>query len=614
MNPAASHLVRRVLGLKAGFSLLLTALVALLSPRFLLLGGAVATEGARALGTGLLLGGVVALASSGLRLMRHRFTLRALALGSKAVEAHDLHALGEEPSRTLVAWLVPTATGSVLATIPFGPKTLDTATGVTLCLLGLAMAGAVSLPLFVLLRTAFARALMLAPVELMRDVVEDAERLGLIGRRIPHRMVVAVALPVGCLALGALLIVAGHVRRADERSREETARVVSRAVLEPGPGAGAWAGIAEAVVQARALGFYAYSQREPAEYVVDHGKGGQLIVTTPLDRGSASMEFPASTVAVLNAQALLVAVVGTLLAGLLGLWLGRILGEDLRAATADVRALGTETVIGGGRPLVHEARFPIVARLGLAIARLTGLFRVFARAQERAIAARNAAARMRGLFFASVSHDLKSPLNAILGFTELVRRAQPVTPGQEESLDLIERRGRELLALIETILDAARVEAGQLTLVLDTMDIALVLEQTVLKARDLGGDRDVQVVVEIAPGAVRLRADRVRLPRALATFVAYALREAESPTLRVSVSRETQDLLRLEVEVPNSRFNVREIDAMLDPTRAPGAGAHRGLALALRLGRSIVELHRGTIALSARPGGGAFVLHLPAEG
>jgi signal transduction histidine kinase len=613
VNPDASHLVRRVLGLKAAFTLLVAVLVTLLSPRLLLLGGAVATEGARALGLGLLAGGLVAVLTSGIRLRRHRFALRALALGSKAVEAHDLHALGDAPARTLVAWLVPSAAGTVLATLPFGPKTLDTATGATLCLLGLALTGAVSLPLFVLLRSAFARALMLAPVEVMRDVLEDAERIGLLARRIPHRMVVAVALPVGCLALGALLIVAGHVRRADERSREETARVISRAVLEPGPGAGALAGIEEAVVQARALGFYAYSERDPAEYGVAHGKRGQLIVTTPLDNGSAIMEFPASTVAVLNAQALLVAVLGTLIAGLLGLWLGRILGEDLRAATADVRALGMESVIEGSRPLVHHARFPIVARLGLAIARLTGLFRVFARAQERAIAARNAAARMRGLFFASVSHDLKSPLNAILGFTELVRRAQPVTPGQEESLDLIERRGRELLALIETILDAARVEAGQLTLVLDSIDVATVLDQTLQKARDLGGERDVQAVVEIMPGVGVLRADRVRLPRALATFVAYAMRVAESPTLRVVATAEG-DRLRLEVEVPNDGFNVAEIDAMLDPSRAPTAGVHRGLALALRLGRSIVELHQGAIALSKRPGGGAFVLHLPAEG
>lgn len=612
MNPAASHLLRRVLGLNAGFSLLVALLVALLSPRLLLLGGAVATDGARALGIGVLAGGAVALAISGLRLARYRFLLRSLALGSRAVEAHELHTLGEEPRRAIVTWFVPSTLGAALAALPFAPKTLDTGTGVTLCLLGIAMIGAASLPLFVLLRTAFARALMLAPVEVMREVVEDAERIGGFERRIPQRLVLAVALPVGCLALGALLIVAAHVRRADERSREETARVMSRAVLEPGPGSGSAAGIREALVQARALGFYAYWQRDPFEYGIEHGKGGQLIVTTPLDRGSARMEFPASTVAVVNAQALLVAGIGTLIAGLLGLLLGRMLGEDLRAATTDVRALGTETV-HARRHLVRMARFPIVARLGLAIARLTGIFRVFARAQERTIEAKNAAARMRGLFFASVSHDLKSPLNAILGFTEIVRRAQPVTPGQAESLELIERRGRELLALIETILDAARVEAGQLTLVLDSVDVKTVLEQSILKGRDLGGDRGVEVVVEIAPGLAPLRVDRVRLPRALATFVAHALREAQSPALRLTVTPDGPERVRVEVEVPNEFFSVSEIEAMLDPTSAPGQSAHRGLALALRLGRSIVELHQGELALAERPGGGAFVLHLPTE-
>src|SRR5678815_287025 len=105
----------------------------------------------------------------------------------------------------------------------------------------------------------------------------------------------------------------------------------------------------------------------------------------------------------------------------------------------------------GGRLSVRPPRFSVIGELESAIERLAERFRVFARAQERAILAREAATRMRGLFFASVSHDLKSPLNAILGFAELVR-LEPLTTGQAESLDVIARRGRELLALIETCL------------------------------------------------------------------------------------------------------------------------------------------------------------------
>lgn len=613
MNPVASHLVRRVLAWQALFSFLGALLVTLLTPRLLLLSGTVGFEGAVALGAGVLVGGVAAALITAARLHRYRLLLGALAVGSRMVEAHQLHELGEEPRRAIVGWLAPSALGIAVATIPFAPRTLDPSTSITLCLLGLAIVSAASLPLFVLLRTTFARALMLAPVEVMREAVEDAERLGRIKGRVSRRMVVAVTLPVVCLALGSMLIVAGHLRRADERGREETARMLARAVLEPGPGLAPWAGIPDAVLQARALGFFAYSQKDAEEYKVERGRAGTISVTVPLDQGSASVDFAGSTVAVVNGWEIVVALCASAIAALLGIVLGRALGLDLRSATREVRELGTETVMGGGLRVLASARFRVVAELGAAVARLAGRFRVFARAQERSIDARNAAARTRGLFFASVSHDLKSPLNAILGFTELVRRAQPVSQGQTESLALIERRGRELLALIETILDAARVEAGQLTLVLDGVDAGVVLEQAVQKARDLVDDREVQVVVELSPGVHRVRVDRERLPRALATFVAYAMREATAPSLRIVAAPEASAWVRLDIEIPSERFDEVELAALLDPPDAPGAAEHRGLALALRLGRSIVELHGGLVIAARRSGTGAFSLLLPAE-
>jgi signal transduction histidine kinase len=188
-----------------------------------------------------------------------------------------------------------------------------------------------------------------------------------------------------------------------------------------------------------------------------------------------------------------------------------------------------------------------------------------------------------------------------------------VTAGQAESLALIERRGRELLALIETILDAARVEAGQLTLVLDDLDAMAVIEQAVAKGRDLGGDRELQVVVEMAPGMPRLKVDRVRLSRALATVVACAIREAVGPSVRIVVGLEQDRRVRVEVEVPGERLRTSEIRTLFDPPDAPGAIEHRGLALALRLGRTIIELHGGDVTLVDHPGAGSFRLHLPAE-
>jgi signal transduction histidine kinase len=251
-----------------------------------------------------------------------------------------------------------------------------------------------------------------------------------------------------------------------------------------------------------------------------------------------------------------------------------------------------------------------VAEIEQGIERVAERFGVFAQAQERAILAREAATRMRGLFFASVSHDLKSPLNAILGFAELVR-LEPLTSGQAESLDVIDRRGRELLALIETILDAARVEAKQLALVVERVRTAELFRESSSKAGDLAGDPTFGIDFEIGDGASELVVDRVRLARALATLIAFSFRQSRATTVRVSAVTSDPGHATLEIVIPG-RYGTRELARMLRAAGQPGAGEHRGLALGLSLARSIIELHDGTLnAVDAASGEAAFSVRLP---
>ena len=100
-----------------------------------------------------------------------------------------------------------------------------------------------------------------------------------------------------------------------------------------------------------------------------------------------------------------------------------------------------------------------------------------------------------------MSHDLKAPLNAILGFAELVSRG-PLSDGQRESVTIIEQRGRELLHLVDTILDAARVEAGALTVSPEWTHAGDVVMQAILGAREL--------TVGVATWRSRARSSRAR--------------------------------------------------------------------------------------------------------
>jgi signal transduction histidine kinase len=606
MNPAAARLIARVLGWQLAFTVGAVGLLATVAPHFLLLNGLVASDGIQALSLGILAGGGIGIARSAWRLRRLRFALRALAVGSNAIEPQELLEMSDEPKHVLAGWSLPSLLCAVGATVYLRPKLLDLTTGVTLCLLGAVIVAAATLPLFGLLRAAFTQALELAPPEKMRDVVEDAERRGLIVERVSRRMIAAVTTPVAFLALGAALIVGAHLRRADERQREETARVLARSSLEAWPGPVAHAGLEAALRQGRLLGFEARVQDRKQGYAVTRGEDGIVTVVTPLDDGSAEVRFLGTTQGVLGFSFVAIALLVTALAGYLGMLLGTALSRDLRAAVRDVRDLGTEAVLSGGTRVMRAARFRMVAQLGQAIEQLAGRFRVFAKAQERSIDARQAAARMRGLFFASVSHDLKSPLNAILGFTELVRRTE-LSPGQLESLDLIDRRGRELLALIETILDAARVEAGQLSLVLESADVPALLEEAARKGKDLASSAEAEVIASWDPNLTPVRVDPVRIPRALATFVAHALRGTTGRELHVHGSG-VPGGVRIDIELPRPD---PALETLLKPHPRRAETQHRGLALGLRLARSVVELHGGTVEIGERGGVPAVSVLLP---
>ncbi len=179
--------------------------------------------------------------------------------------------------------------------------------------------------------------------------------------------------------------------------------MLARAALEPRPGVAAGAGLDDAILQGEALGFKATVHPWPDEYRVRRDDDGAVLVVTPLDEGSAEVRFESSVVGVLSASFVLVALLGTVIASGLAIALGQALGEDLRAATRDVRMLGTDAVLSGGTHVVRAARFRMVARLGLAIERLARRFRVFAKAQERAIAARKGPRRARAVCFSRAS-------------------------------------------------------------------------------------------------------------------------------------------------------------------------------------------------------------------
>jgi signal transduction histidine kinase len=300
-----------------------------------------------------------------------------------------------------------------------------------------------------------------------------------------------------------------------------------------------------------------------------------------------------------------------LVAAALGLALGNALTRDLYHATQGVRLLGTRALFAKPQSEVRPPRFRIVRQLQHAVEGVAHRFGIFAQAQQDAIAARAAATRMRGQFFASVSHDLKSPLNSILGFTELVRM-ESLSEGQAESLKVIAERGQELLSLIETILDAARIEVGQLSLMFDEEPFNELYAAALDKAVALSGHGDMQIYEEIEPNLPALLVDRIRGARAIATFIAYSVRATGGGKMWVRAERHGLHHVRIDVDVPARVHSAADLEQMLDPAGGLSKREHRGLALALQLANSVVKLHGGSVhVVDRRQKGAMFCITLP---
>jgi PAS domain S-box-containing protein len=238
-------------------------------------------------------------------------------------------------------------------------------------------------------------------------------------------------------------------------------------------------------------------------------------------------------------------------------------------------------------------------------------------AQEHA--AREAAehmARAKDEFLALVSHELRSPLNAILGNATLLRHSGLDANVVKRAVDIIERSGKAQLQLIEDLLDKARVIIGKLRLDLGPVDLVSVIElavQTIQPAADAKGiSIETDLPSEIGP----ITGDPTRLQQVLWNLLSNAVK---------FTSQEGRIKVRLERIDPNICITVSDTGKGISPDflplvferfqQADASSAKRqgGLGLGLALVKYLVELHGGTVEVeSAGEGQGAtFKVMLP---
>ncbi len=612
IRPARGLLARLLAAQVAAWGLT-GLLVVSFAPRLLQLDASV-VQGSKPLAAWTMLATLVVIAgATSFTTRRVRPLLAALAVGATRVDPTQVLALDAAPA-ALVALDLGGAVFVGLATLaaPLCPSTNDAATQLELVLLTMTMASVAALPAYVAARASVARVMELVPVGASRDAIElrDAQSRRRSGLR--QRLLVAVVAPVAFVALGAAQLVRAHVRTFETSARIEDASVLAAGVFDTVEGDAR--GRRAAIEAAHALGFDVDVSRASAVPTVGRDDEGRIALAVPLSDGHATVRFDAPDALSGAGLYLALAALAVGIAWALGSRIGSLFAEDVGLATRELDTTGVADLLRGGR-VRRVPRFGSVASLMRATDEMGGVFREFASAQQHAIDARAATERMRGLFLASMSHDLKAPLNAILGFAELLGRGA-LTDGQRESVAIVEQRGRELLHLVDTILDAARVEAGELTVSPEWTRVGDVVMPAVLDARELTAGMKVDVTGEIQPGVPRILVDAPRVTQALTAIVLVAARFAENGHVVVRAAMPAKgEQMRIDVEVTGRGISAAEREKTFEAFKhADRARRHGSLGLGPSLARAIVELHGGGIDVETTEAGGTvFHVWVPSE-
>jgi signal transduction histidine kinase/CheY-like chemotaxis protein len=252
----------------------------------------------------------------------------------------------------------------------------------------------------------------------------------------------------------------------------------------------------------------------------------------------------------------------------------------------------------------------LVAQAG-ALAEREQLYAEQARLADRLFAASQA----KSDFIASMSHELRTPLSAILGFSELMRAEPRHDDGRvvpDEWIEHIHNGGQHLLALINDVLDLAKVEAGRLELDREPFDLRGLVTETVAGLRPLAERK--HITISSRSEVDRLLADRGRVRQVLYNLLSNAIKfTPDGGTITVEAIA-VGDVVRLSVSDTGSGIAPEDQELIFEEFRQVGGMGERqaGTGLGLALARRLVEAHGGQVELESALGEGSrFTVTFP---
>lgn len=227
--------------------------------------------------------------------------------------------------------------------------------------------------------------------------------------------------------------------------------------------------------------------------------------------------------------------------------------------------------------------------------------------------------RLKSEFLANTSHEIRTPLSSILGFTHLIREQggySVANPRHHEYLNIILTSGQHLLALINDILDLSKIEANQLDLHWEDIEVPPLCQTALTLVREKASDKGLALKLEIPPQIDRLVGDPLRLKQMLFNLLSNAVKFTVTGTIGLKVTRD-QDSIHFCVWDTGTGISAEQRSLLFRPYSQIAniaTSSEEGTGLGLALTQKLAELHGGQITVESEVGRGSrFTISLPIE-
>ncbi len=234
--------------------------------------------------------------------------------------------------------------------------------------------------------------------------------------------------------------------------------------------------------------------------------------------------------------------------------------------------------------------------------------------------------KAKSVFLANMSHELRTPLNAILGFSQLLLKDEKAYPEQREHIDVVNRSGEHLLALINDILEVSKIEAGRIALKKSSFDLYKLLDDLYVDFKLRANEKGITLNLKKATNLCQyINGDEVKVRQILVNLIGNAIKFTDSGSVTFSVT--SQKIIVRDHEKGNVivRFKVKDSgcgipDSDLERIFAPfeqsdaAENSESSTGLGLSISREYAQLMHGAIRVTQnQPSGSTFTFIMHAQ-